>query len=112
MGRAGILQNWKIKPEAYQQTKFCINQFIASTHVTIYEIQQLYDAEKIIPTVLLYLAPQLPETGLTVQQFEGDKLRIVLFWKISLLYHAIHQTKQRLNYNIWENTNQNQQLTF
>lgn len=37
--RAGILQNWKIKPEAYQQTKFCINQLIASTHVTIYEIQ-------------------------------------------------------------------------
>lgn len=49
--RAGMLQNWKIKPEVYQQTKFCRNEFIVSTHITMYEIQQLCDAQEMTPTV-------------------------------------------------------------
>lgn len=38
-----------------------------------------------------YLAVQLPETVLAPRSYnsEGDKPRIVLFWKISLPYHAI-----------------------
>lgn len=55
---------------------------------------QVYDAEEMTPTMCTQTIWHHNSQRQCLQwNSEGDKLRIVLFWKISLLYHAISKAK-------------------